>query len=145
MSREDEGRVGEGRDSKVAVYVTKLPLFWPSDPMLWFTQVESQFRLRGITAQVTKFHHVLANLSQEVANEVRDLLINPPIQNSFDVLKETLIKRTTSSEQRRLQQLPSAEDVGDQNPTQLLQKMQQLLGDKAEAMDPSLLRGLFIQ
>ena len=39
----------------------------------------------------------------------------------------------------------SAEDLGDQKPTQLLRKMQQLLGNKAEAMGPSLLRGLFVQ
>ena len=142
MPRDGEG---EGRDPEVAAYAIKIPPFWPSDPKLWFTQVESQFRLRGITAQETKFHHVLANLSQEIATEVRDLLINPPEENPYEVLKATLIKRTTLSEQRRLQQLLSAEDLGDQKPTQLLRKMQQLLGDKAEAMDPSLLRGLFLQ
>ena len=91
--------------------------------MLWFTQVESQFMLRGITAQVMKFHHVLANLSQEIATEVRDLLINPPEENPYDVLKETLIKRTTLSEQRRLQQLLSAEDLGDKKSTQQLQRL----------------------
>ena len=84
----------------MAACAIKIPLFWPSDPMLWFTQVESQFMLRGITAQVTKFHHVLANLLQDIATEVRDLLINPPEENFYDVLKETLIIRTTLSEQR---------------------------------------------
>ena len=63
--------------------------------MLWFTQVESQFMLRGITAQKTKFHHVLANLLQVITTEVRDQLINPPKENPYDVLKDTLIKRTT--------------------------------------------------
>ena len=48
--------------------------------MLWFTQVESQFVLRGITAQLTKFHHVLANLAQEIATEIGDLLVNPPTE-----------------------------------------------------------------
>ena len=88
------------------------------------------FMLRGITSQMTKFHHVLANLSQKIATKVRDLLMNLPVENPYDVLK-TLVKRTTLSEQRRLQQLLSIEDLGDQKPTQLLQKMQQLLDDKA--------------
>ena len=126
---EGEGRVGEGRDPEVAAYAVKIPPFWPSDPMLLFMQVEPQFMLRGITAQVTKFHNVPANLSQEIATEVRDLLINPPTENPYDVFKETLIKRTTLSEQQRLQQLLSAEDLGHQKPTQLLRKMLQLLSD----------------
>ena len=82
--------------------------------MLWFTQVESQFLLRGITAQVTKFHHVLANLSQKIVTEVRELLTNPPEDNPYDVLEETLIKNTTLSEQGQLQQLLSTEDIGHQ-------------------------------
>ena len=56
----------EHRELEVAAYSIKIPPFWPSDPMLWFMLVEAQFVLRGITAQLTKFHHVLANLSQEI-------------------------------------------------------------------------------
>ena len=104
----------EGRNPEVAAYAIKIPPFWPSNPMLWFMQVESQFMIREITAQGTKFHHVLANLSQEITTEVRDLLINPPEENPYDVLKETLIKRTTLSKQWRLQQLLSDEDQGNQ-------------------------------
>ena len=67
--------------------------------MLWFTQVEAKLTLKGITAQVTKLHHILANLSQEIATKVRNLLMNPLEENLYDVLKDTLIKRTTLSEQ----------------------------------------------
>ena len=133
----------ECRDIEVAAYAITTPPFWPSNTMLWFAQVEAQFMLRGITAQLTKFHHVLANLSQTTASEVRDLLMNPPKENTYDVLKETLIKWTTLSEQQRLQQLLSTEDLKDQKPTHLLCKMQQLPGDKPEAMDLSILRKLF--
>ena len=100
MSKEGEGRVGEGKDPEVAAYAVKIPPFWPSDSMLWFTQVESQFLLRGSTAQLMKFHHVLANFSQEIAIEVRDLLMNPPAKNPCDILKETVIKRTILSERQ---------------------------------------------
>ena len=63
-------------------------------------QVEPQFLLRGITARLMNFHHLLANLSQEIATEVRDLLINPPAENPYDVLKETLTKSITLSQKR---------------------------------------------
>ena len=76
--------------------------------------------LKEITAQLNKFHHVLANRSQEIATEVRDQLMNPPTKNPYDILKDTLIKRTTLSEQRSLQQLLSTEDLGNQKLTQLL-------------------------
>ena len=98
----------------------KLPPYWPSDPEVWFAQVEAQFTTRGITAQKTKFDHIVASLSSEIATEVRDLI-------------------------RRLQQLFNTEELGDRKPTQLLRRMQQLLGDKAASTDSSFLRGLFLQ
>ena len=79
----------EHRETQVAACIVKIPLFWPSNPLLWFVQVGAQFLLREITAQLTKFHHVLANLSQEIATRVRDLLMNPPEENPYDVPKET--------------------------------------------------------
>ena len=56
----------ERKVQEVAAYAIKIPPFWTSDPMLWFMQVKAQFVLRGITAQLTKFHNVLADFSQEM-------------------------------------------------------------------------------
>ena len=67
-------------------------------------------------------------------------------QDNFnDVLETTLIKRIAASEKWQLQQLFSAEDLGDWNPTQPLCGMQQLLSEKAGVMDPSLPRELSFQ
>lgn len=123
----------------------KLPPFWPADPELWFAQVEAQFACRRITAQKAKFDHVVSSLMPEFASEVRDLLLRPPADRPYDVLREQLTRRTAASEQRKLQQLFTTEELGDQKPTQLLRRMQQLLGDRPGVTDGSFLKELFLQ
>ena len=135
----------ENADSISSVSL-KLPPYWPADPQIWFVQVEAMFATRGIRAQTTKYQHVIASLTHDLALEIRDVLLNPPTQNQYDYLKETLIKRTRVSEQQRLKQLLYDEQLGDRRPSELLRCMQQHLG--AHASDASLnalLRELFLQ
>ena len=68
-------------------------------------------------------------LSPEFATKVRDLLLRPPEEDPYNKLKTELTKHTSASEQRRLQELLSAEELGDRTPSQVLQHIQQLLGN----------------
>ena len=126
-----------------AAVSVKLPPYWSNDPALWFSQVEAQFTTRGITSENTKYAHVVGSLQPEVAQEVRDLLINPPAENPYTQLKSELVKRTSASEQQRLHQLLNAEQLGDRKPTQLLRRMQQLLGERQ--LEASIMTQLFLQ
>ena len=100
--------------------------------------------IRHITVSRTKFDYVIASLAPEFA-EVRDLLLNPPDETPYEVLKQQLIKRTSASEQRRLQQLLTTEELGDRKSSQVLRRIQQLLGDKANTMDAEIMQELFLQ
>lgn len=123
----------------------RLPPYWTQDPYVWFLQVELHFQLANITAQLTRFRHVASALPPAVASEVADILTHPPPNNPYDHLKATLLQRTTTSERCRLQQLLSAEQLGDRTPSQLLRKMQALLGDRLPTFDQALLKELFLQ
>ena len=89
----------------------KLPPFWPADldPKVWLAQVE--FTTRGITTQKTKFDYVISSLGPEFATEVRDLLLKRPAEQPYDKLRAQRIRRTASSEQRKLQQLISNDEL----------------------------------
>ena len=134
-----------GATPTLAPVTIKIPPFWPSDPELWFGQVEAQFTTKGVSLQRTRFDYVVASLSPEYAAEVRDLILNPPTTAPYDCLREQLIRRTTASEQCRLQQLFTTRELGDCKPLQLLCRIQQLLGDKLTSTDRAFLRELFLQ
>ena len=123
----------------------KLQPFWPGDPEVWFTQVDTHFTTRRVTSQRARFDHVVASLSPEFATEIRDLILKLPAERPYDALREQLFKCTTASEQCKLQQLFSAEELGDRKHTQLLRRIQQLLGDCASTTDSTFLRELFLQ
>nr|XP_054770804.1 uncharacterized protein LOC129278684 [Lytechinus pictus] len=121
----------------------KLPPFWKTDPLVWFAQAEAQFSTRGISSEATKYSHVIAALPQEVAQEVRDILICPPENNQYQTLKEKLMARVSASEQRRVQMLLTEEELGDRKPSQLLRRMEQLLGD--QTLEKGIFKQLFLQ
>ncbi|KAH7968596.1 hypothetical protein HPB52_009931 [Rhipicephalus sanguineus] len=87
------------------VSTLKVPEFCSSDSKLWFVTVESLFRRHRLTSQSTIYDHVVGALPSHTAADVGDVLLSPPADHPYDHLKETLIRRTTDSEQHRLQLL----------------------------------------
>ena len=119
----------------------KPPSFGKTNPRVWFIQVESFFRCRRITSQVTMFSFVSTQLPMDIAAEVVDILDPIPADQPYDKLKEAVLKRTSSSDDARLQHLLSGVELGDRTPSQLLRHMRSLAGNIK--LDDMILRQLW--
>lgn len=114
----------------IAAATVKLPTFWPESPKVWFAQAESQFAIKGISSDETKYHHVVASLDQAMAKRVVDLLTSPPtVGTRYSVLKERLLSTFTLSSYQRAQRLIRVSPLGDRKPSELMDDMLGFLGE----------------
>ena len=112
--------------SSVAV---KLPTFWQTNTAAWFIQAEAQFALRGITADDTRYYHVVAALDTDTANRALSVLMSPPATDKYQALKSFLSTTYQLSEEERASALCSLPGLGDRKPSELMDSMLALLGD----------------
>ncbi|XP_065295292.1 uncharacterized protein [Dermacentor albipictus] len=136
---------GTTEQQDVSAVSIRLPPYWDRNPAVWFLQAESQFILSGVRTEQRKYRLVVLALSPTAAEEVADLLSGPASATPYSDLKAVLLERTTTSQRARMQQLLSAEDLGDRRPSQLLRRMRQLMSDNTTVSDDGLLRELFMQ
>lgn len=143
----DQGRSADATPSASAVLQTvqsvRLPPFWSKNPKTWFRQVEALFHARRIQSQMTKYCEVLPLLPPDLVDDIDDVLSTLQPDNAYDVLKSAIVSRTEISERARIQQLLTAEELGDRRPSQLLHRMKQLLGQTADDHTP-IIRELFL-
>ncbi|XP_037875269.1 uncharacterized protein LOC119630332 [Bombyx mori] len=121
----------------------KLPPFWPDRPAIWFAQVEAQFSSSGISADLTKFNYVIAQLDTRVIGEVEDIILQPPPEDKYGRLKSELIRRLSTSEEQRVRQLVSDVELGNRRPSQFLRYLRSLAGKTLT--DENLLRQLWMR
>ena len=86
--------------TQVPVQITTVQLKLPILAERPSTLVHANRTTRSITASRMKFNHVVASLAPEYATELWDLLMNPPEDTPYEVLKRELTKRTSASKQR---------------------------------------------
>ena len=120
----------------------KLPDFWEQNASAWFAQAEAQFAIKEITADETKFYHVVASLTSATAGRVVSLLERPPARNKYAALKAHLLETFGLNESERARQLLSLPGLGDSKPSELMDHMLALLGDHQPCF---LFKELFLQ
>lgn len=122
----------------------QLPPFWPTNPQVWFTRVEMHFHLWRISTQIARSCYVVACLPPQVADEIGDVLSQPPSENAYDRLRCALLARTMESERSQVQHLLTPQELGDRRPSQLLHRMHRLLSSETSDNQDTMLRGLFL-
>ena len=105
----------------------KLPPFWAEKPEIWFAQAEAQFTISGIKTETTKFNYLLAQLSQNVAENIWDL-VNSKETSKYTAAKKRLLAIFSESEERQIKKLISELELGDLKPSMLSRKMRGLSG-----------------
>ncbi|KAH7965770.1 hypothetical protein HPB49_010606 [Dermacentor silvarum] len=111
----------------------KLPPFWVDSPR----PVHPHASRKTGPARITS-----SPLDALYADEVRNILANPPTANLYERLKTALIRRLSLSEEQKLRQLQSAE-LAERKPSQLLRHMRVLAGNMQ--VEDSFLRALWLQ
>jgi hypothetical protein len=112
----------------LAAAAVKLPPFWVDNAEVWFLQAEAQFAIAGISSERTAFYHVLTALPQHVVVSVIDVVCSAATAIApFSDLKARLLGSYTQSKWARMFQLIHHPGLGDQRPSQLMDKMLALL------------------
>jgi len=112
--------------NKIAI---RIPPFWPEKPTLWFCQIESQFELNKIVQDTTKYWYLVSQLDMKFAQEVEDIITQPPQDNKYNTIKNELVKRISTSKHQNVQKLLEQQEIGDRTPTQHLRYLRSLAGN----------------
>ena len=105
-----------------------LPPFWECDAELWFKATENLFMLKNVTNNHDKYLLTFSALNINQLRKVQHRLPELEINYAYDELKQTLLDIFTKSCDERLDDLFFHTELGDSMPTELLNKMRQLLG-----------------
>lgn len=138
MSTDDQSDVSSSNIARVTI---RPPPFWKVNPNLWFAQLEAQFNIAGITADSTKFYHVLSAMESDILNTVSDIVLHPPAVDKYGTLKKRLVELHSESQESKIRRLLQGLELGDQRPSQLLTRMRNLAG---EAVGEPLLKSLWL-
>lgn len=143
LEAENAALLAHKNETQVNKVSLKLPPFWPNRVGAWFAIAEAQFKVAGITSDSTMYSYALSQLDVNMAGEVEDILMNPPKEGKYIKLKEVLLSRLSTTEEQRVRQLLSEEELGDLKPSQFLRRLKSLAGSSLS--DTNILRQLWLR
>ena len=108
----------------VARMQIKPPPFYSKSPALWFKQMESQFFLAGINSPVTKYHHAMAVLPEDVVCNVTDLAAD-----NYDELKSAVLDSLKANRFELIDRAMAALELGDRKPSHLVTEIKRRFSD----------------
>ena len=108
----------------------KIPEFWESSAAAWFSTVEAQFTIRKIDDDETRYCYVVAHLGNSVASRLTGHIAAPPRLHKYVSLKALLLKTFELSAGERARRLFAINGLGDGKPSELMERMLNLLGEE---------------
>ena len=120
-----------------------LPKFWDGDADLFFSTIETIFRVKGINSEQSKFDSLLAALDLRHFRYLEHVLPNLDAQNAYSKAKSVLLQHFAPSSDDKLERLLNRSRLSDRtSPSRLLAEMCSLLGESGS--QDRLLRKLFL-
>ncbi len=104
-------------------YNFKLPDFWPHAPAMWFARAQFRMEVAGIATERDMFAYTVDALPYESLRLVNDLLMAPPAERPFSLLKERLLLATQLTPVQMADRLMKMPELGDRRPSQMLAAM----------------------
>lgn len=96
----------------------------------WFTRLEAFFRIQNFgkmnqkRRDAEKFNMTIMHLDEKLYEQAFEIIRNPPEENLYDTLKQTIISKFSASSISRLEQLTSGIQLGDNKPSHMLTQLQ---------------------
>ena len=120
-----------------------LPEFWDGDADLYFSTIETIFRVRGINSEQSKLDCLLAALDLQHFRFLEHVLLDLNAQNAFSKTKSVLLQHFAPSSNDKLERLLNGSGLSDRtSPSRPLAEMRLLLGESGS--QDRLLRKLFL-
>lgn len=132
---EPKSNSANNNDKSIESVAVRLPNFWTNSPQTWFIQADAHFSLYNVKSDRARYHLVIASLPQDVIETILDILKAPPQQEKYLNLKTVIIERLTISEEKRLEQLISSEQMGDKKPSEFYRFLKKLAGNSGTVSD----------
>lgn len=140
---DNQGNANQGAQLPVVNRIAvKIPPFYRANPATWFRQIESQFIIGGITADITKYHYVVANLPEDVALSFLDLSDEQP---SYQALKQAVTTLYQKSKSELIEEALGTVSLDGQKPSLVVARIRRKLRECNLTVDDDLLRHKLLQ
>ena len=123
MSEHGDAVVAARHKDAVMAVRLKLPPFYVNNGSFWFHFAEQQFIICNILSDTMKFSYLVTSLQEDVAHRIMDEIESPLETRKYDNLKRALLRHFTLTPAEMAAALLDLPGLGDQKPSQLLQKV----------------------
>lgn len=129
MATPAQTMVGSSGPVAINASAIRLPPRDDDDIATWFALAELHFQAENLVSGKFKFLAVMRHLSPADRRVVSELIRRPLTDDSYDVLKTTLIARIGESNEQKMRRLLENEPIGDRVPSQFLHHLRSLGGN----------------